>query len=442
MGNTYLFALTDGGGTVAPELGVARRLVERGHRVTVLAEDSMSPAVTATGATFHPWRHGLNRPDHRPEHAPYREWELRSPPALLREMINHLVVRPAVGYARDVTDAIHADRPDLVLASFFAFGAMVAAEAATVPFDVLMPNIYPLPAPGLPPFGPGLRPAHGPVGRLRDRLVGTMSQRTWDGATLPALNAVRAAHGLEPVAHYQDQIHHARRELVLTSAEFDFPARLPANVRYLGPILDDPIWAPGPWLPPPGDAPLVLASMSSTFQDQAACLQRVADALGSLSLRGLVTIGPVIDPSQLNPPPGVTVIPAAPHREVLQHAALVVTHGGHGTLMKAFAAGRPVVVLAHGRDQADNAARVIHHGAGLAVSRAAKPAKIAAAIRRVLDDPAYQQSAARLGAALRRDADDARLMTELEGVNPGQQEGRRAARRLDQNQDHEPAAQL
>jgi hypothetical protein len=33
-------------------------------------------------------------------------------------------------------------------------------------------------------------------------------------------------------------------------------------------------------------------------------------------------------------------------------------------------------------------------------------------------------------------------MTELEGVNPGQQEGRRAARRLDQNQDHEPAAQL
>ena len=37
----YLFALVDGGGTVPPDLGTVRRLVARGHRVTVLAEDSM-----------------------------------------------------------------------------------------------------------------------------------------------------------------------------------------------------------------------------------------------------------------------------------------------------------------------------------------------------------------------------------------------------------------
>ncbi len=30
--HTYLFALVDGGGTVPPELGVVRRLVERGHQ--------------------------------------------------------------------------------------------------------------------------------------------------------------------------------------------------------------------------------------------------------------------------------------------------------------------------------------------------------------------------------------------------------------------------
>ena len=39
---SYLFALVDGGGTVPPELGVAQRLVDRGHDVTVLAEDSMT----------------------------------------------------------------------------------------------------------------------------------------------------------------------------------------------------------------------------------------------------------------------------------------------------------------------------------------------------------------------------------------------------------------
>ena len=60
-------------------------------------------------------------------------------------------------------------RPDLVVCSFFAFGAMVAAEAAGIPFDVLMPNIYLLPARGMPPLGLGLKPAAGPLGRGRDR---------------------------------------------------------------------------------------------------------------------------------------------------------------------------------------------------------------------------------------------------------------------------------
>lgn len=52
--HTYLFALTDGGGTVPPELGVARRLVERGHRVTVLSEDSMAAQVACTNRPCRP----------------------------------------------------------------------------------------------------------------------------------------------------------------------------------------------------------------------------------------------------------------------------------------------------------------------------------------------------------------------------------------------------
>ena len=33
-----------------------------------------------------------------------------------------------------------------------------------------------------------------------------------------------------------------------------------------------------------------------------------------------------------------------------------MTHGGHGTVVRALAAGVSLVVLPHGRDQADNAA--------------------------------------------------------------------------------------
>ncbi len=385
MTNAYLVALTDGGGTVPPELGVVRRLVERGHRVGVLAEDSTAAEVAATGAAFQRWTHALNRPDRRAEHAPYQEWKIRNPRRLLDEMVEHLIVGPAAGYARDVTAAIRSTRPDLALVSFFAFGAMVAAEAEDVAFDVLMPNIYPLPAAGLPPLGLGLRPARGPLGRLRDRVVGAMGQRLWDARMLPGLNALRGGYGLAPLAHYQGQVHRARRELVMTSPAFDFPAALPANARYVGPVLDDPVWADAPgWTPPPGDGPLVLVAMSTTFQDQTGSLQRVVDALATLPVRAVVTTGPALDPDMLTAPGNVTVVAAAPHREVLRHAALVVTHGGHGTLVKAFVAGVPVVVLHHGRDQADNAARVTVHGAGVAVSRHARPGRIAGAVRRVL----------------------------------------------------------
>ena len=57
----YLFALVDGGGTVPPELGIVRRLVERGHDVVVLAEDSMRTDVDVSGATFRPWTTAPNR---------------------------------------------------------------------------------------------------------------------------------------------------------------------------------------------------------------------------------------------------------------------------------------------------------------------------------------------------------------------------------------------
>ena len=141
---------------------------------------------------------------------------------------------------------------------------------------------------------------------------------------------------------------------MLTSAAFDFPARLPANVRYVGAQLDDPAWAEACALPG-GDGPLVLVAMSSTFQDHADSLQRVADGLGRLPVRALLTTGPAVDPEVVRAPANVTVVRSAPHSQAMQQAAVVVTHGGHGTVVKSLAAGVPLVVMPHGRDQADNA---------------------------------------------------------------------------------------
>ncbi|WP_405488444.1 glycosyltransferase [Nocardia sp. NBC_00511] len=384
MKYSYLVALTGSGGTVPPELGVVRRLVRHGHRVTVLAEESMAAQVAATGARLRP--------------------------------------RAGAGYARDTADEIDADRPNLVLASFFAFGAMVAAQACDVPFAVLVPGIYPLPMEGAPPPGTGFGLARGPLGRMRDRVVGTLVQRRWDEELLPRLNALRADFGLERLAHYQDQAQLAQRQLVLSSAAFDFPAQPPAGVRWVGPILDDPDWATAAdWPVADGGDPLVLVSLSTTQQRQTDCLQRISDALGRLPVRALITTGPAVDPAEIIAGPQVRVVRSAPHREVMRHASLVITHGGHGTLMKSFAADLPVLVLPHGRDSADNAARVHAHRAGIVLARTATPQRIGRAVRQLLNTPAHYRAAADLGRAIRHDALGAALRHEIEpaGEHPG-----------------------
>lgn len=97
----------------------------------------------------------------------------------------------------------------------------------------------------------------------------------------------------------------------------------------------------------------------------------------------------------------------------MRHASLVVTHGGHGTVIKTLAAGLPLVILHHGRDQADNAVRVTSRGAGVAVPRRASARRIARAVVQVLDTSRYRQAAERLGQAISHDAASGALFEEL-----------------------------
>lgn len=415
--STYLFALVDAGGSVPPELGCVRRLVERGHRVEVLAEDSMREEIVDVGARFRPWR-AINRPDRKAEHDPLHDWDTRGPREFIARMLDAVLVGPAPQMAADLTNTLRDGRPDVVVCSFLTLGAMVAAEAAHLTYFVLMPNVYGLPAPGMPPFGLGVAPATGAFTKLRDRTVNVMVRQQWNRG-LGRFNQLRKTRGLPPIGDLWDQVRQAAKVLVLTSGRFDFPAQLPDSVRYVGPVLDDPAWAADqPWSPPPGDGPLVLVAMSSTFQNHAEALQRCIEALASLPVRGLVTTGQAIDPSNLRGRDNVYIVSAAPHSEVFKHASAVVTHGGHGTVARGLAAGVPLVVMPHGRDQGDNAVRVASRGAGVTVGKNAAPTKIADAVQRVLANDGYQRAAMQLGEVMRRDAASGALLTELEDLPP------------------------
>ena len=102
------------------------------------------------------------------------------------------------------------------------------------------------------------------------------------------------------------------------------------------------------------------------------------------------------------------------HSGVMRAASAVVTHGGHGTVMRALAHGLPLLCLPMGRDQDDVAARVVARGAGLRLSAGASAAEIRVALGRLLVEPSYQAAARALGRAISAEVACSCLVDELE----------------------------
>jgi UDP:flavonoid glycosyltransferase YjiC (YdhE family) len=406
----FLFVLWDGGGTVPPELALARRVAAAGHQVRILAPRSLQTKVEDAGCSFLPYRRS---PDRDPRQ-PTAKGKAGSPAAT--------VIAASGPYADDVKEALGAMPADVVAADYVLFGASVAAESAGVPCAALVPTVYPLPAPGLPPFGSGFSPARGLAGRTRDAVVGSILRRLWN-LNLRGVNTTRRRLGLPPVRSVEDQVLRAQRVLILSSRAFDFPTTLPANAAYCGPQLDDVEWLPSwraPW--PEGDSlPLALVSLSTTYQAQDELIKRLLLAVGDTPVRVLVTLGPALSPDQFQPPPNVVLAPFVPHVHVLPRTTLAITHGGHGTVLGALAFGVPLVCIPMGRDQGDVAARVVWRGVGVRVSRNAKPEALRAAIVEVLGNDRYRAAAQAIATGIAQERGTTRAVQELEALLPGSQ---------------------
>jgi MGT family glycosyltransferase len=398
----FLLAMWEGGGTVPPELGVARRLLARGHQVHVLGDPTIAERAISLGCTFSPWMRAPHRTSLDPAQDLFKDWELSNPLAMLRNARDRFMAGPAGEFAVDTRETITAVRPDVLLADVMLLGAVIAGQAARLPIAVLTPNIWMIPSPGVPAVGPGLAPARSALGRTRDAAMRTVANRLFDRG-LPALNAARAASGLPPLTSFWDQILDVDRILVLTSPTFDFAApHVPAHARYVGPVLDDPQWAE-PWTPPWADddvRPLVLVAFTSNYQDHGPQLRRVVDVLSGLPVRAIVTLGQMLDDHEVTPTDNVAVARSAPHSQILPQAALVISHCGHGTTLKSLAAGVPLVCIPMGRDQNDTAARVIHHGAGVRLRPSASPNQICRAVTTVLHNERIRANAQRLASII------------------------------------------
>ncbi len=408
-----LVAGWDSGGGVEAVQTVVRRAVDRGHQVRVLGTEGLRDRFESAGASFRVYRYAPDNDCRSAETDLIKEWEARTPLGEFARVRDRVMFGPAREFCRDVVEELDREPADLVVVDTLIPAALSGAEAAGCPSVLLMHGPYLMPRPGAPPPGSGFMPARGRLGHWRDRAAASLLMRVFRTG-MPALNQARAELGLAPLRDLGDVLGAVGRVLVCTSPSYDFAADdVPGNVRYVGPQLDDDAGG-GTW-DDPGGRPLVLVGLSSTVMShEEELLQRAADALGRLPVRGLLTTGPAVDPAAIRAPANVSVRRWVRHADVLPACSAVLTHGGHGTVIKAQAAGVPLVVAPLGRDQPDNAARVVYAGAGLRVSRKASVADLQKALGRVLDEPRFRTAARRMAATLAAERDEGLVVDELE----------------------------
>ncbi len=390
-------------------LALGAELVRRGHQVRFETWSHWRDAVEAEGMAF----------TAAPEYPvfPTRERPLQPYEAVVLA-------------TAETQETVRAFAPDLVVHDILTLAPALAGELEGAAVATLIPHLYPVGAPGFPPYASGAR--------LPRTVLG---QRLWEGLSQPLeaglrlgrdqLNDTRRRLGLPPRADLHGGL---SRDLCLvaTFPALEYPRRWPAHVRVTGPLFWEP---PAPAVElPHGEGPLILIA-PSTAQDPG---QRMLDCalrgLGGLSVPSLSGSGrarvrvlastnrrPLARAVPVPTPEEVALVNWLSYAVTMPKADLVICHAGHGTLVRALACGTPVLAVPHVGDMAENAARVAWAGVGVRLPwRLLTPQTVRWATAHALDPAAgFRARAARLRAWADRERPAVRAAEALEGLLAG-----------------------
>jgi MGT family glycosyltransferase len=342
-------------GHLFPLTPILDELSRRGHQIALRTLASQVPLMQARGFESAPISERLEAIEHD-------DWRARNPRAALGRAVRCFSARAEYD-APDLRQAIAEARPDALLVDINSWGGLAAAEAWGGPWATFCPYPSALRSRDVPPFGPGLAPARGPLGRLRDRLLRPIVVGTIERAMLPALNDVRKQMGLPALPQVDDMFLRPPLVIYMTAEPFEYPrSDWPDNIVMVGPCDWDPPAEPPRWLEEI-TAPIVLVTTSSEFQDDGRLVQAALDGLAEEPFTIVATL-PAGDAARFSAPANARIERFIPHAAVLDRAACAVTHAGMGATQKALARGVPVCAVPFGRDQFEVARRVDVAGAG------------------------------------------------------------------------------
>jgi UDP:flavonoid glycosyltransferase YjiC (YdhE family) len=368
-----LFSSTPAYGHVQPMLPLALAFRDAGHDVMVAVAPALAPRVVAAGLTavpagddFPAWWQELTR------RHPGQPWNGLAPERILHWFTPHLfaaVGAPAM--LRDLRVITASWRPDLIVHESFEFAAPIAAALC------------------------GARAVQHTLSPLPDRevleLTAEAAAPLWLGSGLrpPPADGLPGDPCLDicPPSLRNPAGPHLTRSQPLRPVPVDG-----AGTQPLPACLDR--------LP---DQPTVHVTLgtSVTSADQSV-LARIIDGLRNEPVNLIVTVGPANDPSAFGAQPAnVCIQRYLPHALLLPRCALVISHGGAGTMLAALAHGLPLLTVPQGADQYLNAGTCARRGAGRTLlTDHLTPGTARREVRLLLDAVGYRRAAREVSAEI------------------------------------------
>jgi len=416
----FLFASMAAHGHVGPLLPVAGELLSRRHEVVWYTGEKVRSKVEATGARYLPHVQARDV-DGDAFDAEFPERVNKKGLARFRYDMREIFIAAVPGQVADLQSYVDDHGPDVIVAEpAMAAAASVLNKRLGLPYATVGIGPLMMRSSDTAPFGLGLKPSSSPLGRLRNRSLDAVVQRTLFAAIDRDYRATAAKLGLDSVAGgVFDAAVSPYLFLQPTVPSFEYPrSDLPPQVRYVGPLLPP---APADYTPPPwwneldGERPVVLVTQGTVATDPQELLLPTLEALRTEPVQVIGVTGGA-DPATLPPPPPNARVEAfVPFAPLLPRVSVMVTNGGYGGMHYALANGVPLVVVGATEEKPEAVARVNWSGVGIGFRRQrARPTEVRSAIRRILTDRSYRDRAHAFAAECARYGGRARAAELLE----------------------------